>query len=60
MTPKEAILEMTRKLPDDMTVADVMAELCFRQKVDQGLRELDEGKGVPHDQARARLQKWLA
>jgi hypothetical protein len=34
-------------------------ELYFRQKVDQGLRELDEGKGIPHDQARERLQKWL-
>jgi hypothetical protein len=59
MTTKEAILEMIRKLPDNVTVADIMAELYFRQKVDQGLRELDEGKGVPNDQARARLQKWL-
>jgi len=59
MTTKEAILEMIRKLPDNVTVADVMAELYFRQKVDQGLRELDEGKGVPQDQARARLHKWL-
>ena len=59
MTTKEAILEMIRKLPDNVTVADVMAELYFRQKVDQGLRELDEGKGIPHDQTRARLQKWL-
>ena len=38
---------------------DVMAELYFRQKVDRGLQELDEGKGIPHDQARDRLQKWL-
>ena len=59
MTMKETILEMIRKLPDDVTLADVMAELYFRQKVDQGLRELDEGKGIPHEQARERLQKWL-
>jgi hypothetical protein len=36
-TTKEAILEMIRKLPDNVTLADVMAELYFRQKVDQGL-----------------------
>lgn len=59
MTTKEAILEMIRKLPDNVTVADVMAELYFRQKVDQGLAELDAGKGIPHEQARERLQKWL-
>ena len=59
MTTKDAILEMIRKLPDDVTLADIMAELYFRQKVDQGLRELDGGRGVPHEQARERLQKWL-
>ena len=50
---------MIRKLPGNVTVADVMSKLYFRQKVDQGLHELGEGKGVPHDQARDRLQKWL-
>ncbi len=59
MTTKEAILEMIRKLPENVTVADIMAELYFRQKVDQGLAELDAGKGIPHEQARERLQKWL-
>lgn len=59
MTTKEAILEMIRNLPDNVTVADVMAELYFRQKVDQGLAELDAGKGIPHEKARERLQKWL-
>jgi hypothetical protein len=31
MTTKEAILEMIRKLPENVTVAEVMAELYFRQ-----------------------------
>lgn len=60
MTVKEAVLEMIRNLPDNVTVDDIMAELYFRQKVDQGLRELDEGKAVPHNQAREQLKKWLA
>ena len=59
MTTKEAILEMIRGLPDDVSLADIMAELYFRQKVDQGLREHDEGQSIPHEQARDRLQKWL-
>jgi hypothetical protein len=60
MTTKDAILDLIRKLPDDVTLEDVMAELYFRQKVDQGLRDLDEGKGIPHDQAEDRLKKWLS
>ena len=59
VSTKDAVIEMIRNLPDDVTLPDIMAELCFRQKVDQGLRELDEGQGIPHDQARERLGKWL-
>ena len=59
MTTKEAILEMIRNLPDNVTVEEVMAELYFRKKVDQALRELDEGKGIPHAEVRDRLSKWL-
>ena len=59
VTTKEAVIEMIRNLPEDVTIADIMAELYFRQKVDQGLRELDEGKGIPHEQALERLGKWL-
>jgi predicted transcriptional regulator len=57
---KDAILEMIRRLPDDVTVADVMAELYFRQKVDEGLRQLDTGQGIDHDEAKKRLGPWLS
>lgn len=60
MTTKEEVLDIIRRMPEEATVADIIAELCFRQKVDQGLRELDVGKGVPHEEARKRLDKWLA
>jgi hypothetical protein len=52
VSTKDAILELIRKLPDDVTLADIMAELYFRQKVDQGLAELDAGKGGPLPGAR--------
>lgn len=59
MSLKAEILEIIRKLPDDITLPEIMSTLQLRLKVDQGLRELEEGKGVPYEQAKARLQKWL-
>jgi len=56
---KEEILDIIRTLPDDVTVDDVMAELYFKMKVDAGLKELDEGKGIPHEEVKKRLAKWL-
>lgn len=59
MSTKEAVIEMIKRLPDDVTVPDIMAELYFRQEVDQGLCELDEGKGIAHNEARQELAPWL-
>ena len=59
-TPKKAVIEMIERLPDDASVEDIMAELYFRRKVDDGLRQLDAGEGVDHEQAKRRLGKWLS
>jgi predicted transcriptional regulator len=60
MTTKEAIIDMIQRLPDDASVADIMAELYFRQKVDEGMRQLDAGQGVEHSQAKDGLAPWLS
>ena len=59
-TVKRDVIEMIERLPDDASVADIMAELYFRQKVDEGLRQLDAGEGIEHEEARRRLGKWLS
>ncbi len=58
-TTKEVVIEMIQRLPDDVTLTDIMAELYFRQKVDEGLRQLDSGQGIPHEDAKKRLAPWL-
>ena len=60
MTTKDQVIEMIRRLPEDATVADIMAELYFRQKVDQGIEELDAGQGIDHEEAKKRLGRWLS
>ena len=60
MSTKEAVIEMIKRLPDKVSVPDIIAELYFRQKVDEGLRQLDAGKGIPHDKAKKKLAKWLS
>jgi predicted transcriptional regulator len=58
-TTKQAVMEMIERMPDDTSVEDIMAELYFRQKVDEGLRQLDAGEGIDHEEAKRRLGKWL-
>lgn len=56
---KEVVIEMIRRMPEEATVADIMAELYLRQKVDEGIQQLDAGLGIEHDEAKKRLSRWL-
>jgi predicted transcriptional regulator len=56
---KQQVIQLIQALPDDVTVDDVMAELYFKLQVDAGLKELDNGKGIPHEEVEKRMSKWL-
>ncbi|MGH9787466.1 MAG: hypothetical protein ACRD4U_02030 [Candidatus Acidiferrales bacterium] len=56
---KQAALRMIQRLPEDASLEDVMYELYFRQRVEHGLRELDSGKTVSHNEVKRSLAQWL-
>lgn len=60
MSAKDAVIELIKKLPEETTVPDIMAELYVRQQIDEGLAELDAGKGIPDAEVDQRLAKWLS
>lgn len=57
---KQQVIHMIESLPDEVTVDDIMAELYFKLQVDAGLKELDGGKGIPHEEVEKRMSKWLS
>jgi predicted transcriptional regulator len=57
---KQEVIKLVQSLPDEVTVDDIMAELYFKLQVDAGLKELDEGKGIPHEEVENRMSKWLS
>lgn len=56
---KQQVIQMIQSLPDNVTIDDIMAELYFKLQVDAGLKELDDGKGIPHEKVEKRMSKWL-
>lgn len=59
-TLKEDVIELIRRLPDNVTLPDIMEELYVRQKIERGLSQLDNGQGMTTDEAKQRLRRWLA
>ncbi len=47
-TTRDRILDALRDLPPDATFDDAIERLVFLAKIDAGLAELDDGKGIPH------------
>ncbi len=56
---KIKIIELIKSLPEQSTIDDIISELHFKMQVDSGLKELDEGKGIPHSEVEKRFNQWL-
>ena len=54
-TIKEEAHRMVERLPEDATWEDLQYEIYFRQAVEAGLKDLREGRTVPHDEALRRF-----
>jgi predicted transcriptional regulator len=59
MSTKELAIRSLQELPEDATWEDVQESINFIAGVRRGLRELDEGKGIPHERVREEFAEWL-
>lgn len=55
---KEEVIQLIEKMPDDCTVEDILYELYLKQKVDEGLQDIKEGRVVKHEEVKQRMSKW--
>ena len=60
MRIKEIAIKSIQELPEDSTWEDVQERINFIAGVRKGLRELDEGKGIPHEKVREEFREWLS
>ncbi len=52
---KEKAQEIVARLPEDATWNDLAYEIQVRQKIEEGLKDLDEGRSTPHEEVRKRF-----
>ncbi len=54
---KEEAKKLIDNLPDKITWDDIMYEIYVRQKIDLGLKAIDEGHILSHDEIKKRFLK---
>jgi predicted transcriptional regulator len=59
-TAKEQVRQLLEVLPDDSTFEDIQYHIYVRQKIEQGLADVEAGRTIPHEEVVRRLSKWRA
>ncbi len=59
MLTKEKIKTTIDSLPDNFTIEDIIEELIVLDKIEQGLKDVREGRVYTTEEAKKKLDKWL-
>ncbi|MBV6642698.1 MAG: hypothetical protein KI791_18410 [Cyclobacteriaceae bacterium] len=55
---KHKVLETVQLMPDDFNLDELIEKVIFIEKVEQGIKQGEEGKVVSHDQVKDMVKKW--
>lgn len=58
MSDKEAVLELVKRLPANVSLHEIVKEIEFIAAVKDGLQEIDQGKGVSIEAVEQMLEEW--
>ncbi|MDF5719690.1 MAG: hypothetical protein PUP91_04190 [Rhizonema sp. PD37] len=58
MSDKEAVIELVKRLPPDVSLREIVREIEFIAAVKEGLNEIDLGKGVSIEAVEQMIEAW--
>ena len=58
-TAKEEVRRMLEQIPDDATFEDIQYHIYVREKIDRGLKDVEEGRLLSQEEVEQRMSKCL-
>ncbi len=58
-TAKQEAIKILQTLPDDSTFEEIQYRLFVRQKIEQGLEDISQGKTYSQEMVEKRMGKWV-
>ena len=59
-TAKQEVMEILKGLPDNTTLEEIQYHLYVRQKIERGIKDVEEGKTYSQEAMEKQMEKWLA
>jgi hypothetical protein len=58
MSDKEAVLELVSRLPDTVSLQEILKEIEFIVAIKEGLDEIDRGQGISVESVERMMAAW--
>jgi len=58
-TAKEKVKKILDTLPDDSSFEDIQYDIYVRSKIEQGLKDIEEGSVLSQEEVERKMTKWL-
>jgi predicted transcriptional regulator len=58
-TAKDQVQQILKQLPETASLEDIQYHIYVRQKIDQGVEDVESGRAISHEEVQRRLAKWL-
>jgi len=55
---RDKALETVKEFPQEFDLEELIERLIFVEKIEKGLKQLEEGKTVPHSEVKERIKGW--
>ena len=59
MLTKDKVKKTIDRLPEEFTVDQIIEQLVILNKIEEGLKDIEEGRVYSTDQVKQELEKWL-
>ncbi len=56
--PKQNALEAIQQLPDTVDFDEIVYRLYVLNKINQGMKDVDEGKGISQEEMAREIEQW--
>jgi len=58
-TAKEEVRKMLDQISDDASFEDIQYHIYVREKIERGLKDIEEGHVLSQEEVEQRMSKWL-
>ncbi len=56
---KEEVKKILETLPDDVSFEDIQYHIYVREKIERGLKDIEDGRVLSQEEVEKRMARWI-